>query len=121
MTRHRSARGPGAHSTQGSAVWTPAVPDRGDITRIDQAFVDPAHVITVGFSCRDMSDAGRRAGIEKGTLGGLWTRVVAAVRVLRRALVMDNLAAHRWTGSRLHGLHRVLSDLAEAGYDGALA
>src|SRR5882762_8536378 len=66
---------------------------------------------------QDISAAGRRAGIENGTRSGLWTDIVAGVRVLRPALlVVENVAALRW---RAGGLHRVLGDLAEAGYDTA--
>jgi DNA (cytosine-5)-methyltransferase 1 len=108
---------PDPHITQVLAVRMSDVPNLGDITRIDWASVEPVDVLTAGFPCQDISAAGRRAGIEKGTRSGLWTQVVAALRALRPALVVvENVAALRW---RNGGLHRVLGDLADTGYDAA--
>ncbi|GHH62379.1 DNA cytosine methyltransferase [Lentzea cavernae] len=93
----------------------PGVPNLGDVRAIDWATVEPVDVVTAGFPCQDISAAGRRAGIEKGERSGIWSDIVAGVRVLRPALVVvENVAALRW---RNGGLHRVLGDLAEAGYD----
>ena len=108
---------PDPHITQVLTVRMPGVPNLGDLTRIDWASVEPVDVLTAGFPCQDISAAGRRAGIEKGTRSGLWTHVVAAVRVLRPAfVVVENVAALRWKSG---GLHRVLGDLADTGYDAA--
>lgn len=72
-------------------------------------------MLTAGFPCQDISAAGRRAGIENGARSGLWTDIMAAVRLLRPALlVVENVAALRWKNG---GLHRVLGDLAATGYD----
>ena len=106
---------PDPHITQILAARMPGVPNLGDIRAIDWTTVEPVEVLTAGFPCQDISAAGRRAGIEKGARSGLWTDIVAGVRVLRPALVVvENVAALRW---RHGGLHRVLGDLAEAGYD----
>jgi DNA (cytosine-5)-methyltransferase 1 len=103
------------HIAQILAARMPGVPNLDDVRAIDWATVAPVEVLTAGFPCQDISAAGRRAGIEKGQRSGLWTDIVAGVRVLRPALlVVENVAALRW---RLGGLHRVLGDLAEAGYD----
>lgn len=105
------------HITEVLAVRMPGVPNLGDLTRIDWASVEPVDVLTAGFPCQDISAAGRRAGIEKGIRSGLWTHVVAAVRVLRPAfVVVENVAAIRW---RNGGLDRALGDLADTGYDAA--
>ena len=91
------------------------VPNLGDVRRIDWSVVEPVDVVTTGFPCQDISAAGRRAGIEKGERSGIWVDIMAGVRVLRPTLlVVENVAALRWKNG---GLHRVLGDLAEAGYD----
>jgi DNA (cytosine-5)-methyltransferase 1 len=93
----------------------PNVPNLGDLRTVAWTEVEPIDVLTAGFPCQDISAAGKRAGIEKGQRSGLWTDIVAVVRVLRPALlVVENVAALRW---RHGGLHRVLGDLAQAGYD----
>ncbi|MFE9748230.1 DNA cytosine methyltransferase [Saccharothrix saharensis] len=97
------------------AARAPGVPNLGDISTVDWCRVEAVDVLTAGFPCQDISAAGKRAGIEKGARSGLWTSVMAGVRVLRPTLVvLENVAALRW---RNGGLHRVLGDLAEAGYD----
>jgi DNA (cytosine-5)-methyltransferase 1 len=106
---------PDPHIAQVLAARMPDVPNLGDVRAIDWAAVEPVDVLTAGFPCQDISAAGRRAGIENGARSGLWTDIVAGVRVLRPALlVVENVAALRW---RNGGLHKVLGDLAEAGYD----
>jgi len=69
-------------------------------------------VITGGFPCQDISNAGKRAGIE-GERFGLWTemrRVICEVRP--QFVVVENVAALLG-----RGIERVLGDLAESGYD----
>lgn len=106
---------PDPHVQQILAARMPDVPNLGDLRAINWATVEPVDVLVAGFPCQDISAAGRRVGIEKGERSGLWTDIVAGVRVLRPALfVVENVAALRW---RNGGLHRVLGDLAEAGYD----
>ncbi len=106
---------PDPHITQVLDARLPDAPNLGDLRRIDWTAVEPIDVLVVGFPCQDISAAGKRAGIERGGRSGLWTDIVAGVRVLRPALVVvENVAALRW---RNGGLHRVLGDLAEAGYD----
>ncbi|MCK2238137.1 MULTISPECIES: DNA cytosine methyltransferase [unclassified Crossiella] len=106
---------PDPHISAILAARLPGIPNLGDVRAIDWTNVEPVDVLTAGFPCQDISAAGRRVGIEKGHRSGLWTDIVAGVRVLRPALlVVENVAALRWKGG---GLHRVLGDLAEAGYD----
>lgn len=97
------------------AVRMPGVPNLGDLRLVDWTAVDPIDVLTVGFPCQEISAAGQRKGIEEGTRSGVWIDVVASIRVLRpQFVIVENVAALRW---RNGGLHRVLGDLAEAGYD----
>lgn len=106
---------PDPHITQILTARMPGVPNLGDVRAIDWAAVEPVDVLTAGFPCQDISAAGKRAGIENGARSGLWADIVAGIRLLRPALVVvENVAALRWKGG---GLHRVLGDLAEAGYD----
>lgn len=87
----------------------PHVPNLGDVTTADYPHAD---VITAGFPCQDLSNAGKRAGLA-GERSGLWREVVRAVRVVRPLYVaLENVAAllHR-------GLGTVLGDLAANGYD----
>ncbi|MFS8104692.1 DNA cytosine methyltransferase [Lentzea alba] len=106
---------PDPHIAQILDARTPGIPNLGDLRHIDWAAVEPVDVLVAGFPCQDISAAGKRAGIEKGVRSGLWADIVAGLRVLRPALVVvENVAALRW---RNGGLHRVLGDLAEAGYD----
>ncbi|MDU0293959.1 DNA cytosine methyltransferase, partial [Saccharothrix longispora] len=94
-------------------IRMPDTPNLGDLRRIDWSTVEPVDLLVAGFPCQDISAAGKRAGIEKGARSGLWTDIVAGLRLLRPALVvLENVAALRWRGG---GLHRVLGDLAEAG------
>src|SRR5687767_7482325 len=64
------------------------VPNLGDICRIDWSVVEPVDVLTAGFPCQDISAAGRRAGIEKGERSGIWTDIMAGVRVLQPTLLV---------------------------------
>ncbi|MEU0509263.1 DNA (cytosine-5-)-methyltransferase [Amycolatopsis sp. NPDC006125] len=106
---------PDPHVSKVLAARMPDMPNLGDITTVDWQQVEPVDVLTAGFPCQDISAAGRRAGIRKGTRSGIWHQVVTAVRHLRPALlVVENVAALRW---RQGGLDIVLGDLAEVGYD----
>lgn len=92
----------------------PDVPNLGDITQADWSAVPAVDVLTAGFPCTDISNAGKRAGIE-GAQSGIWTHVVEAVRVLRpRVVFLENVAA---LTSR--GLDRVAADLAKVGFVGS--
>lgn len=91
----------------------PGVPNIGDITTYDwvklHGLVD---IVTAGFPCQDISNAGKREGIS-GERSGIWKSVAEATRVLRpRYLFMENVAA-----IRTRGLSVVAEDLANIGYD----
>jgi len=75
-------------------------------------FSEDLRIVTGGFPCQDISNAGKRAGIA-GARSGLWREMVRCVRVVRPELVfVENVAALLG-----RGMGRVLGDLAETGYD----
>ena len=75
-----------------------------NLTRVD--------IISGGFPCQDISNAGKRVGIE-GDRSGLWSEMLRIVCELRpRYVVVENVAALLG-----RGMDRVLGDLAESGYD----
>ncbi|MFB7426855.1 DNA cytosine methyltransferase [Streptomyces hydrogenans] len=97
------------------AAHHPQVPNLGDITRIDWTRVRELHrpdVIGAGFPCRNISNAGRRDGIN-GQWSRIWKNVAEAVGELRPSYVfLENVAA-----IRSRGLDVVAADLAALGYD----
>ena len=69
-------------------------------------------VVCGGFPCQDISAAGKGAGID-GERSGLWGEMARIIREIRpRYAFVENSPM---LTSR--GLHRVLGDLAEMGYD----
>jgi len=90
----------------------PDVPNHGDITRIDFTAVKPVDLLCGGFPCQDISNAGKRAGID-GERSGLWGEYVRAIRELRpRYVFVENVSA-----LLARGVDRVLGDLASLGYN----
>jgi DNA (cytosine-5)-methyltransferase 1 len=81
----------------------------GDIRTFKPSSVD---VVCGGFPCQDISNAGKREGIS-GERSGLWSEYVRIIRTIQpRFVVIENVAA-----ILIRGFERVLSDLAESGYD----
>lgn len=69
-------------------------------------------ILCGGFPCTDISNAGKRKGIE-GHESGLWREMVRTVRLLRpRFVVVENVAA-----LLARGMSDVLGALAAIGYD----
>jgi DNA (cytosine-5)-methyltransferase 1 len=69
-------------------------------------------IITAGFPCQDISNAGKREGIT-GIHSSLWTTIVGAVRALQpRHVFVENVAA-----LLRRGFDTVQADLATLGYD----
>jgi DNA (cytosine-5)-methyltransferase 1 len=69
-------------------------------------------VICGGFPCQDISNAGKRVGIE-GERSGLWSEIARLVGELRpRLVIVENVSALLG-----RGLGRVLGDLAALRYD----
>ncbi|MEU6001890.1 DNA cytosine methyltransferase [Streptomyces sp. NPDC047197] len=93
----------------------PGVPNLGDITVVDWRQVRDLYrpdVVGAGFPCRNISNAGRRDGIN-GQWSKVWKNVAEAVGELRPRLVfLENVAA-----LRSRGLDIVAADLAALGYD----
>ena len=90
----------------------PGVVNLGDIRTVDWGAVAPVDIVTAGFPCQDISDAGKREGIA-GASSSLWGSVADAVRHLRPGLVfVENVAA-----LPRRGLDVVQADLATLGYD----
>lgn len=90
----------------------PGTPVYADITAVDWAGVEPVDMLTGGFPCQDISNAGKRKGIT-GERSGLWKEYLRAIRSLRpRIILVENVSA-----LTNRGLDVVLGDLSEAGYD----
>ena len=88
------------------------VPNHGDIRNVGQGTVEPVDVLCGGFPCQDISNAGRRAGID-GERSGLWAEYARVIGELRpRYVIVENVAALLG-----RGLGRVLGDLAALGFD----
>ncbi|SCF42500.1 DNA (cytosine-5)-methyltransferase 1 [Micromonospora matsumotoense] len=100
------------HAATVLAHHWPGIPNLGDISVVDWAQVEPVDILTAGFPCQDISNAGKRVGIT-GEHSSVWNYVAAAVRVLRpQLLFVENVAA-----LLRRGLDVVHADLAEIGYD----
>jgi DNA (cytosine-5)-methyltransferase 1 len=116
----------------------PGVPNYKDVTRVDFTQVEPVDILTGGFPCQDLSLAGKRKGLTKGTRSGLWSEFARAIETLNpRLVVIENvrgllsasatnpeLEHCSWcmgeTGDSepaLRALGAVLGDLADIGYD----
>lgn len=90
----------------------PSVPKFRDVRTVGAVNLPRADVIAGGFPCQDISNAGKRAGID-GERSGLWSEYARIVRELRpRYVLMENVSALLG-----RGLGRVLGDLASCGYD----
>ena len=84
-----------------------------DVKRVGSENLEPVDVIAGGFPCQDVSVAGKKAGIKEGTRSGLWFEFHRIIRELRpRYVFVENVP-----GLLTDGMGRVLSDLAESGYD----
>jgi len=90
----------------------PEVKIYDDITRVNWNEVERVDVLTGGFPCQDISNAGKRVGIQ-GSRSGLWKEMFKAIRILRpRLVIAENVSA-----LLNRGLNVVLADLASLGYN----
>ena len=90
----------------------PNTPVYGDVTKIDFKKLEPVEILTGGFPCQDISNAGQRKGIE-GKRSGLWKEFFRAIGEIRpRIAFVENVSALTY-----RGLLVVLGDLASIGYD----
>ena len=70
----------------------PEIPNYGDIEKLDFSKVEPVDILTGGFPCQDVSVAGERKGLEKGTRSGLWGEFARAISELRpKIVVIENV------------------------------
>jgi len=65
----------------------PGVPNHRDITQVNWSQVEPVDIVTAGFPCQDVSQAGARAGLKHGTRTGIFHSVMVAVEALSPRLV----------------------------------
>ena len=90
----------------------PDVPRYEDVRDVGAGNLAWVDVIAGGFPCQDISNAGKREGIE-GERSGLWTEFARIIRELRpRYVIVENVAA-----LLVRGMGTVLGDLATCGYD----
>jgi DNA (cytosine-5)-methyltransferase 1 len=90
----------------------PAVQRFADIRDVGAHNLPYADILCGGFPCQDISNAGKRAGID-GERSGLWSEYARIIRELRpKYVVVENVAALLG-----RGVDRVLGDLAACGYD----
>lgn len=95
----------------------PEVPCYDDVrtltaSRLADDGIAEIDVICGGFPCQDISEAGKRAGLD-GARSGLWSEIARLVGELRpKFLIVENVSA-----LLSRGMGRVLGDLASCGYD----
>ena len=83
-----------------------------DVRTVGRHNLRPVDVIAGGFPCQDISNAGKRAGID-GERSGLWSEYARIICELRPKFVLvENVAALLG-----RGMGRVLGDLSTLGYD----
>lgn len=83
-----------------------------DVREVGKHNLEPVDLICGGFPCQDISNAGKRAGID-GERSGLWSEFHRIICELRpRYALVENVAALLG-----RGMGRVLGDLAACGYD----
>ncbi|MEU7200252.1 DNA (cytosine-5-)-methyltransferase, partial [Streptomyces sp. NPDC045470] len=101
------------HASQILAARYPHAPNIGDITLYDWSRLSgEVDVITAGFPCQGISNAGLRKGLDDER-SGIWRDVAQAIRVVRpRIAFLENVASIKG-----RGLDQVVSDLAAIGYD----
>lgn len=115
----------------------PDAPNHGDMTTIDFTQVEPVDILSGGTPCQDLSAAGRRAGMRKGTRSGLWESMREAIATIKPTYVVwENVRGAYSAGADseveqcpgcmgeardgehfLRALGRVLGDLSDLGYD----
>jgi DNA (cytosine-5)-methyltransferase 1 len=92
----------------------PGVKRYGDIRQLTGDELEPVDLICGGFPCQDLSQAGKRVGIE-GTRSGLWFEYARLVRELGpRYVLIENVPGLLV----FDAMRRVVGELARLGYVG---
>lgn len=83
-----------------------------DVRNVGKGILTPVDVLSGGFPCQDISLAGPGLGLS-GARSGLWSEFHRIISELRpKYVLVENVAALLG-----RGMHRVLGDLSEIGYD----
>ena len=92
----------------------PGVPRFGDIRNVKGCDLPAVDLLCGGFPCQDLSQAGKRAGIE-GARSGLWFEFARLIGELRpRYVLIENVP-----GLLVYGaMRRVIGELSRLGYVG---
>ena len=91
----------------------PGIPIYEDVRELRGADLPPVDVLCGGFPCQDVSLAGKRKGIAKGTRSGLWHEYARLIEEIRPGyVIIENVP-----GLLAAGVEAVLQDLASVGYD----
>lgn len=114
----------------------PGVPNYKDVTKVDFTQVEPIDILTGGFPCQDVSEAGKRQGLKDGTRSGLWSEMARAIEELQpKKVIIENvrglLSAEANNGMEysqedlaildgrpaIRAMGAVLGDLADLGFN----
>ena len=91
----------------------PGVPIHEDIKKLRGDEFNEIDLITGGFPCQDISQAGKGAGIKEGTRSGLWFELLRVIGDIRpRFALIENVPM-----LTIRGGTGVIEDLTEIGYD----
>ena len=109
------------HARKVLALRFPGLPIYDDVRDIGIKYdVPPVDVLVGGFPCQDISNAGKRKGID-GERSGLWSEYARIIRMVRpRYVIVENVAALLARNKRAGTaapIARVLGELSESGYD----
>ena len=85
-----------------------------DVKTFDGARWEGVDIVSGGFPCQDVSNAGKREGISKKTRSGLFYELARICREVEpRFILLENVA-----GLLVYpGAHRIFGELAEMGFD----
>ena len=90
----------------------PDVKRYGDVRNVGKHNLEPVDLICGGFPCQDISELGKRAGIQ-GRRSRLWAEFYRIICELRpRFVLVENVS-----DLLVRGMGAVLGDLARCGYD----
>ena len=94
----------------------PNIPIHDDITTF-KAEKGQFDIFTVGFPCQDLSVAGRKKGIGKGTRSGLFYESIRLLREVRPRFALFENVRNLLSHENGETFQEVLFQIAKAGYD----